>query len=33
MLPLLGPEGPSLRKRTVRNENTGQIRAISGGND
>ena len=27
-----GPEGPSLRKRTVRNENTGRIRAISGGN-
>jgi len=27
----LGPEGPSLRKRTVRNENTGRIQAISGG--
>ena len=26
----IGPEGPSLRKRTVRNENTGRIRAISG---
>ena len=24
----LGPEGPSLRKRTVRNENTGRIRTI-----
>ena len=28
----VGPEGPSLRKRTVRNENTGRIRSISGGN-
>ncbi len=27
-----GSEGPSLRKRTVRNENTGQIQAISVGN-
>jgi len=27
-----GPEGPSKRKRTVRNENTGRILAISGAN-
>ena len=26
----VGPEGPSLRKRTVRNENTGEILPISG---
>ena len=32
-LAMLGPEGPSLRKRTVRNENMGRIRSISGGND
>ena len=25
----MGPEGPSLRKRTVRNENTGEILPIS----
>ncbi len=28
---LEGPEGPSLRKRTVRNGNTGRIQAISVG--
>ncbi len=27
-----GPEGPSKRKRTVRNENTGRILAIPGEN-
>lgn len=30
---LAGSEGPSLRKHTVRNENTGQIQAISVGNE